>query len=291
MKSNFLIILKILAFTRYGVNGASSRLRTYQYIDGLRTFNIYIEPSPLFGVNYINRLYSGRGRSFFIVSASYIKRFFKLFSVLKYDLVIIEKELFPYLPSIFERLFDFFKIRYVVDYDDAVFHRYDQSNNFYLRLFSKKIDLIMRKSSLVICGNEYLAERAKKANSKRIEIIPTVVDMDKYFVSEKKMSNDIVIGWIGTPQTVHFLEIVRKSLEELSGSYDIVLHVIGAKLYSNIFNVKCIDWTEDTEAESIQSIDIGIMPLGNGLFERGKCGYKLIQYMACGKSIVASQLE
>ena len=102
------------------------------------------------------------------------------------------------------------------------------------------------------------------------------------------MSNDIVIGWIGTPQTVHFLEIVRKSLEELSGSYDIVLHVIGAKLYSNIFNVKCIDWTEDTEAESIQSIDIGIMPLGNGLFERGKCGYKLIQYMACGKSIVAS---
>jgi len=280
--------VKVIAFTRYAINGASSRLRIYQYIDLLKSYNIDIEPSPLFNENYINLLYSGRGRSVFNVIACYIRRVIKLISVAKYDLVIIEKELFPYLPSVFESLLYFFKKKYIVDYDDAVFHCYDQSNNFYIKLLSKKIDVIMRRSDLVICGNEYIAKRAQAANSKNIEIIPTVVDIDKYHVSEKKISPGIVIGWIGTPSTVHFLEVVRESLEALSSEFDIVLHVIGAEFNSDVFKVKCVDWTENTEEKSIQAIDIGIMPLNDGLFERGKCGYKLIQYMACGKPIIAS---
>lgn len=280
--------LKIIAFTRYSINGASSRLRIYQYIEKLKSCNIDIEPSPLFNENYLNLLYSGQGRSVLMVIVCYIKRVIKLISLAKYDLVIIEKELFPYLPGVFENLIYFFKKRYIVDYDDAVFHCYDQSNNFYIKFLSKKIDLIMRRSDLVICGNEYIAKRAQAANSKNIEIIPTVIDLDKYHVSEKKISPSIVIGWIGTPSTVHFLEAVRESLEEVSNEFDIVLHVIGAKFNSDDFKVKCIDWNENTEEKSIQAIDIGIMPLYDGLFERGKCGYKLIQYMACGKAIIAS---
>ena len=282
--------IKIIAFTRYANNGASSRLRIYQYIDPLKSYNIDIESSPLFNENYINLLYSGRGRSLFIVITCYIRRVIKLISVAKYDLVIIEKELFPYLPSVFESLLYFFQKKYIVDYDDSVFHLYDQSNNFYIKLLSKKIDVIMRKSNLVICGNEYIANRAQVANAKNIEIIPTVVDINKYQVLEKKIASDssIVIGWIGHPSSVHCLEVVRESLEVLSGEFNIVLHVIGAEFNSDIFKVKCIDWTENSENESIQAIDIGIMPLIDAPLERGKCGYKLIQYMACGKPIIAS---
>ena len=78
-------MLKVLAFTRYAIIGASSRLRIYQYINGLKTYNIDIEPSPLYEENYINLLYSENRRSFYIVIASYVKRMFKLFSVDKYD--------------------------------------------------------------------------------------------------------------------------------------------------------------------------------------------------------------
>ena len=146
----------------------------------------------------------------------------------------------------------------------------------------------MGRSDLVICGNDYIAKRAKAAKSKNIEIIPTVIDVDKYYVSEKIMTPNIVIGWIGNPSTVHCLEVVRNSLNMLSERFDIVLHVIGAQFKSEILKVNCIQWAEDTEVRSIQDIDIGIMPLIDGPFERGKCGYKLIQYMACGKPVVAS---
>ena len=280
--------LKVIAFTRYAANGASSRLRIYQYITPLKSYGIDIEPSPLFNERYINLLYSGKARSVSNIIVCYLRRVFKLIFLAKYDLILIEKELFPYLPGIFESLFFYFKKRYIVDYDDAVFHCYDQSNNFYIRLLSRKIDVIMHRADIVISGNEYIAKRAKAANSKNIKIIPTVVDIDKYPASCNKKSPSIIIGWIGTPSTVHFLEVVRESLEKLSRDFDIVLHVIGAQFKSSVFRVKCIDWAENTEKKSIQAIDIGIMPLNDGFFERGKCGYKLIQYMACGKPIVAS---
>lgn len=281
-------MLKVLAFTRYTKLGASSRLRFYQYINEAKNYNIDLEPSPLFNEDYINRLYSGKGRSFQIVFFSYIKRFFKLFTVYKYDLIIIEKELFPYFPGLFENILYLIKKKYIVDYDDAVFHLYDQSKNLFIKLLSKKIDLIMFRSDLVVCGNEYIAQRAKVVNANKIKIIPTVVDINKYFVSKKKILGTVVIGWIGNPSTVHLLEMVRDSLNILSQRFDIVLHVIGAHFNSSAFKVNCINWDEDTEVRSIQEIDIGIMPLNDGPFERGKCGYKLIQYMACGKPVVAS---
>ncbi|MBI90192.1 MAG: glycosyl transferase family 1 [Candidatus Marinimicrobia bacterium] len=281
-------MLKVLAFTRYANLGASSRLRFYQYISAIKLYNIEIDPSPLFNENYIDFLYLGKGRSFRIIITSYIKRIIKLFSVARYDLVIIEKELFPYLPGVFESLLYLFNKRHIVDYDDAVFHLYDQSNNFYVKFLAKKIDLIMRRSDLVICGNEYIYDRAKAVKSKRVELLPTVVDTEKYHTAPLKKSKTIIIGWIGNPSTVHCLELVRDPLNILSERFEIVLNVIGAQFNSDVFKVNCIKWEEDTEVKNIQEIDIGIMPLHDGPFEKGKCGYKLIQYMACGKPVVAS---
>ena len=97
-------MLKVLAFTRYTSVGASSRVRVYQFIDEIRNYNINIHPSPLFGKNYIDLLYIDNKRSFSIILFAYIKRFFKLFTVHKYDLIFIEKELFPFLPGLFEKI-------------------------------------------------------------------------------------------------------------------------------------------------------------------------------------------
>ena len=279
---------KVIAFTRYAINGASSRLRIYQYVAPLVDYGIFIEVSPLFDKDYIERLYSEKGKSYLSVAIAYIKRIINLFSVIRYDVIFIEKELLPNIPGVFEYLLYSMEKKYIVDYDDAVFHCYDQSNNYYMKLLSKKIDKIMSRSSMVICGNDYIAARSSNANAKNIQILPTVVDTNKYKALAVNSNSQIVIGWIGTPSTVHLLEIVRCSLEALNEDFDFILCVIGAKFSSDIFKVECIKWSENTEIKSIQAIDIGIMPLNDGLFERGKCGYKLIQYMACGKPIIAS---
>jgi glycosyltransferase involved in cell wall biosynthesis len=205
-------------------------------------------------------------------------------------LVIIEKELFPYFPAIFERIFKLLGIKYVADYDDAIFHNYDRSKvlfiNFFLR---KKIDYVMKHSAAVIAGNNYLAERAIMANAKKVVIIPTVIDARRYlFNPEGQPKSELVIGWIGSPTTLKYLINLKNVFTSLAEKYSFKLHIIGGGSIGLVNNENVIPWSEETEIAELYKIDIGIMPLINSDWERGKCAYKLIQYMACGKPVVAS---
>lgn len=175
---------KVLYFTKYSRNAGSSRLRSFQYFPFLETAGIKVEVSPLFSEQYLEQLYakkSTKQEAF----RGYFKRFLKIFSVGNYNAVVIEKELFPFLPAFFEQLFNLFGIKYIVDYDDAVFHNYDLHRNPAVRsLLGKKIDAVMKNAAVVIAGNSYLADRATKAGAKNIEIIPTVIDLARYPLSK-----------------------------------------------------------------------------------------------------------
>ncbi len=117
---------------------------------------------------------------------AYRKRISSLVNSRHYDLYWIEKELLPWLPTWVENLFSERGIPNVVDYDDAVFHRYDQHGNRLIRaLLGKKIDAIMRQATTVVVGNEYLAERAGHAGARCIEYLPSVVDINRYQIKEK----------------------------------------------------------------------------------------------------------
>ncbi|EWG98252.1 hypothetical protein Q427_31695 [Halomonas sp. BC04] len=187
-------------------------------------------------------------------------------------------------------------VPYVIDYDDAVFHQYDLSPYWPIRIFlGRKIDKVMANAAAVICGNNYLAERALQAGAKCIERVPTVVDASRYSVSEPKGSDEErspVIGWIGSPSTQRYVLELKPVLEALHREYGARLVLVGAqpRLVSQFGDlpVEVLPWSEETEAEAIACFDIGIMPLFDGPWERGKCGYKLIQYMAGGKPVVAS---
>lgn len=204
----------------------------------------------------------------------------------------LEKELFPFCPAIIERFFGLLGIRYVVDYDDAIFHNYDQHRFWLVRkILAKKIDVVMRHSALVTAGNDYLAQRARDAGAKNIEVIPTVVDVDRYFFTPKTNTQNLVVGWIGSPATQHYLFELTPVFKNLKKQFNVDFVAVGASqkgLENTPVNVE--QWTEEAEVSSIQKFDIGIMPLTDSLWERGKCGYKLIQYMACGVPVVGSSV-
>ena len=129
---------KILVFTRYEDLGASSRLRLLQYLKFLENEKIDIEVSALFSNEYLKALYLVKPRWQFILSGFW-NRFKKIFSIKSFDLIIIEKEIFPYFPALFERLINILGVKYMVDYDDATFHGYDKNKNKLIRfLLGKK---------------------------------------------------------------------------------------------------------------------------------------------------------
>jgi len=275
--------------SRYGSLGASSRVRYLQYLPYFRSQGISVSVSPLFSDDYLRALYQG-STCWHKVISGYGSRLMVLLRARRYDVVIIEKELFPFLPAIAERLLHMFGVPYLVDYDDALFHRYDCHSSALVRLFlGRKIDVVMRHSAMVVAGNEYLAERARQARAFRVETIPTVVDIECYR-PRQEMVNDIpIVGWIGTPKTSHYLHSLIPVFEALQKVMHVHFVAVGARKEDFIDTIiEVWPWSEDTEVASIKQFDIGIMPLDDSPWERGKCGYKLIQYMACGIPVVAS---
>ncbi len=281
---------KVLALTRYGRKGASSRMRFEQFVTALSELNVNVEIAPLLRDNYLERLYSRQPKAIGDIIFDYFNRLICLMKARKFDLLWIEKELFPDLPGWFEYLLNFFGIRYVVDYDDAIFHNYDLSTNPWRRLLGSKIDAVMRNASLVVCGNGYLADRAVSAGARQIAVLPTVIDLTRYSVRSSAYSEKIVVGWVGSAATVKYLDIALPALRELSKEYSVQLRVIGAEFSAQGIEVDCRPWSENDEVRQIQKFDIGIMPLADSHWERGKCGYKLIQYMACGVPVIASPI-
>lgn len=281
--------MKILYFTKYSRLGASSRLRSYQYFPQLEEQGFKITAKPLFEDLYLKKLYSGQSTKAEVVK-SYLKRFFSLFAVFSYDLVVIEKELFPYIPPFFEWILKSLKIKYIVDYDDAIFHNYDLSNSFLIKFFLKnKIKYVMKYAYLVTAGNSYLTSFAQQAGARKISIIPTVINVNNYKPKSPAQSSPIIIGWIGSPSTLKYLKSLYPILKQLCDRYPVKVHVIGGKSGIGLGeNEEIIEWSEDIEGDLIKACDIGIMPLEDSPWERGKCGYKLIQYMGCSLPIIAS---
>ena len=282
--------LRVLLLSRYGRLAASSRLRSYQYLPYLRELGIVVESKPLFDDRYIERLYRGRRRNAVPILAGYASRLWHLATASRFDLLWIEYELFPWLPAWFERLVSRLGVPYVVDYDDAIFHRYDlHPNALVRRLLGRKIDHVMREAKLVIAGSDYLAEHARRAGARRVERVPTVVDLDRYHVTTPAADRTYTVGWIGTPLTAPYLELVRGALADVSRDGRVRVSLIGSgPVRLDDVAVDMRPWSESTEVAELQRFDVGIMPLRDEAWERGKCGYKLIQYMACGRPVVAS---
>lgn len=283
--------MRVLVLPRYERLGSSSRVRFYQYFPYLQSAGVEITSIPFFDDDYVRRIYAGQPVRLPRVLKAYLKRLQIVLQSSRFDILWIEKELFPWMPPWFEGWLGRSRIPYVVDYDDAVFHRYDMHRSALVRsTLGHKIDRVMKSSALVVAGNEYLAERAKQAGAKRVELLPSVVDVSHYQTKSKSAKSPFQIGWIGSPVTAPYLAEIQDALTTLAQETAIHVILIGAensKVFPGILTT-ILPWDEQIELSLGNLFDVGIMPLTDGPFERGKCGYKLVQYMAAGLPVVAS---
>jgi glycosyltransferase involved in cell wall biosynthesis len=276
--------------SRYGPLGASSRVRSYQYVPFLEAHGIEVTICSLFSDSYLHGLYSGGGIDFRSVIQAYFRRARCLMKSGQFDLLWIEYEMFPWLPEWTEKMLAAAGVPYLVDYDDAIFHRYDMHASRAVRfLLGKKIDRTMKRAAQVIVGNQYLADRARKSGARDVAVLPSVVDLERYAVEARDSRDVFTIGWIGSPTTTRYLDLVAPAIKEFSRDRRVRVVLVGSgKVTENGVPVETRAWSEDREVHDIQGFDVGIMPLPSDPWALGKCGYKLVQYMACAVPVLAS---
>jgi len=284
--------VSIIFFTKYSRAGASSRYRTLQYIPYFERNGFRCTVSPLFDDAYLEFRYRYGKASKKAVLIAFFRRIWTLIKCRNFDVLVIEKELFPYFPAFATSVLSWMGVPYVVDYDDALFHQYDEHRlHLVRRVLGSKISRVMGGAALVVAGNKYLAEYAKKAGSPKVRVVPTVVDLESYPgpIRASNREGVFTIGWIGSPSTTIYLEMIAPALAEVCANGVARVLLIGSGP-CNLAGVPVgrIPGYEATEVENICKFDVGVMPLPDDPWERGKCGLKLIQYMACELPIVAS---
>lgn len=245
-----------------------------------------VDAFPLLGDDYLLRLFARQTTSLLSIVISVTRRFRDIFRARRYDVVVVEKELVPWLPTWFERILLRLNPHVIVDYDDAVYVRYAK-----IPILRSKISWLMRHSRAVVAGNCYIAEYALRYNANTF-IIPTVVDVAKYHPRrETKRDNTIEVVWIGTPVTSRLLHSLALVFAQLTARYPrLYFKFIGAgdQFRMDGVRLRIGSWSEEREAQELAEADIGIMPLEDTDFQRGKCALKIIQYMAAGLPVVAS---
>jgi glycosyltransferase involved in cell wall biosynthesis len=287
--------MKILFLTKYSYAGASSRYCYHNYFTLLSKQNVSCSVSPFFNDEYIKHINRGKQLSTFKFLSYCFRRIFALRNIFRYDLLVIEYELIPYFPNIFERIIKFLGCKYIVGYDDAIFHNYDLNPNPAVRyLLSNKIKNVIKNADGVVTGSPYLTDYAKQYHDLVVEI-PTSVDNSKY--EERivyKENEPFVIGWIGSKSTSIYLLNIIPALKSFASRHNCEIRLIGfdqdLTFYFEGLPVTFIDWNEQTEVEEICKFSVGVMPLSDNQWSRGKCGFKLVQYMACAKPTISTPL-
>lgn len=290
--------MKILIFPRYSDTQASTRVRFLQFEKYLKNANIEFEYFFIISDGGISNNKNKILFLFFKRMYGCLKVLKKLFLTRNQKIIIhMHYELFPFIPFFFEIfLIRLFKRKFIIELDDAWFHRYNDNKILFVRIIlGRKIDNLMKYSSLVIAGNKYIGNYAANAGAKKVLLLPTVVNLTDYnfynsIAPARKEKSDLpIIGWIGAPATTKFLLLIADVIIYISERKIGRFVAIGAdKNMIKHLPVVVLPWSKETELFDLKTFDIGIMPLSNSLFANGKCGFKLIQYMAMKIPVIAS---
>jgi glycosyltransferase involved in cell wall biosynthesis len=283
--------LTVLALSLYGPQAASHRVRLSQFQAGLVEAGIELQIQSLLDDTYLQRSFSGARPSLRGLLTAYGRRLQALRQADRFDLAIVYAELLPFLPGLLER--QLLQIPFIYDCDDAFFLKYSSGRLRLLQpLLGAKADRLMAAAVAVTAGNIGLAAHARRFNTS-VTVLPSVVDTDQFHPGEalpaERSVPPFTVGWIGSPSTAPYLHLLVEPLQQLACERSVRLLVVGGSAPA-IAGVEIIEhpWTLEQEVPLIQQFDVGVMPLPNTPWTRGKCAYKLIQCMACAIPVVAS---
>ena len=288
--------LRVLFVAAHPIEGPSTRFRIAQFIPYLEARGVECDLRPFFTSSEARAIYlSDRiSRKVALTAWASLRRLGDVARAGRYDLVYILREGFPFGPALIERLLRRRAGRSVFDFDDSIHLRSSAYDNPLDRLrdFTKP-GALARMADRVVPGSAWLAARAVEMGvpAERIEVLPTVVDADAYRPSRgPRDAATVTVGWIGTPRNTAYLAALAPVFERLSARLpEVRFAFVGSDPFAcGAARVETRPWALDRELAELQSFDIGLMPLPDDDFTRGKCGFKLIQYMAVGIPTVAS---
>lgn len=272
----------------------SQRFRFEQYLDFLKGK----------GFDYkLSFLISGKEDAIFYSKGKYLYKlglFIKYFLIRlrdvltanSFDIVFIQREAFFVGPAFFEFLFHLSRAKLVFDFDDSIWlANVSEANKSlkWIKNYQKTIKII-RYSKLIIAGNQYLESFAGCYN-KNTTIIPTTINTDEYKRITFNKNKKVCIGWSGSVTTIQHFNFAIPFLKKIKLKYKDLIYfkVIGDdRFYSEELNVQGVSWEKQNEILELSEIDIGLMPLPNDEWAKGKCGLKGLQYMALGIPTIMS---
>ena len=282
--------------TPFPEEGAGYRFRISQYIPALRQAGFAVSVSSFFTREFFSIVYRPGNylRKLAFLCAQVPKRLALVRARGAYDLIFIYREAFPVGPPLIElALARPGGPAIVYDFDDAVFLGDTSEANRVIGFlkYPAKTRAIVAASTGVIAGNDYLASYALAFNA-AVTVMPTCVDTDVFVPrpAPRAAHDPLVVGWIGSPTTVRYLLEYGDVLAELGRRYPFVLRVAGAGRPIDMpgVTIENVEWSLEREVALFNACDVGIYPLADDPWTRGKCGFKAIQFMACGVPVVAS---
>lgn len=217
--------------------------------------------------------------------------------VRKFDFIFVHREAMPVGPPVIEWVIaKLFRMKIIYDFDDAIWLT-DQQDETFVRRKAKwrsKVGHVCKWAYKVSVGNNYLCNYARKFNSHVVynpSIVDTINHHNPRLLSRKNDPRTLTIGWTGSHSTIKYLTEIADILKQIEATHQHVRIVIIADRRPETFPLSSfgfIEWNLDTEIQDLSEIDIGLMPLPNDEWAQGKCGFKLIQYMALAIPAVAS---
>lgn len=221
-----------------------------------------------------------------------LRRTILIFTIHKYDFILLQREFTPFGPSFFEWYFmKILKKRIIYDFDDAIWidHISDQNKLAAMVKNVDKVPKICTWAFKVSCGNQYLCKYAERYN-KKVIYNPTCVDTETmHNIACDHYSEKVTIGWTGSFSTLKYIDTLIPVITRLQEKYDFNFKIIcNQRPNLKIKNFQFVKWSPENEIIELATCQIGIMPLADDEWSKGKCGFKLIQYMALEIPAVAS---
>lgn len=280
----------ILFLTPYPQGAApSQRFRFEQYLGFLEEAGFRIVYKSFWSSQAWSILYAPRNRRYkiFWLLAGFIRRLWHILRYGRADFVFIHREADPLGTPFFPIILTFFlRKRIVYDFDDAIWiPNASQSNRRLMHLkYWGNARWLCRLARTVHAGNEFLADYARRFNP-RVKVIPTTINTEAWHNKVKihKDEEPFVLGWTGSHSTLAYLEDLLPVIKDIQNELPVTFVVIcDSNPVWNDVNVDFIPWNKETEVEDLLRLNVGLMPLRDDPWSRGKCGFKALQYMALG---------